>query len=205
MNKNICCRIFKEQIDLILQLPEHERATVLYQAILSAFNQFENQIDNQIDNQNENAYVSVSVIDNISLLSKTVYVLLSKNITCKEFSNNYGGRRINAGRPKAKTTETPATTQKPQNTFTPPTEDEVLEYARQQNDMAGVGGYAITEESAHDFYDYYAGIGWVLPNDARTPIRDWKRFLSKWARNPKFKPKRDPDTIDIDDPEHFVI
>lgn len=107
-NRNIACRIFKEQIDLVLQLPESERAEVLYKAILSVFNQIENQIenqfDNQIENQNENAYVSVSVSDSVSVLSKTVFSLLKKNIVCKEFSNNYGGRRINAGRPNSSQT-----------------------------------------------------------------------------------------------------
>ena len=102
-NRNIACRIFKEQIDLVLQLPESERAEVLYKAILSVFNQIENQnenqFDNQIENQNEYAYVSVS--DSVSVLSKTVFSLLKKNIVCKEFSNNYGGRRINAGRPNS--------------------------------------------------------------------------------------------------------
>ena len=93
-NRNIACRIFKEQIDLVLQLPESERAEVLYKAILSVFN--------QIENQNENAYVSVS--DSVSVLSKTVFSLLKKNIVCKEFSNNYGGRRINAGRPNSSQT-----------------------------------------------------------------------------------------------------
>lgn len=102
-NKNLACRIFKEQIDLVQQLPENERAEVLYKAILSAFNQIENQNDNQIENQNEYAYVSVS--DSVSMLSKTVYSLLEKNIVCKEFSSNYGGRRLGAGRPVEKTQE----------------------------------------------------------------------------------------------------
>ena len=92
--KNICCRIFKEQIDLIKQLKPDERAEVLYCAINNAFNQFENQNDNQIENQNENAYVSVSVSD----IGKCIINLLSKNIVCKEFSNNYGGKRIGSGR-----------------------------------------------------------------------------------------------------------
>lgn len=74
-----------------------------------------------------------------------------------------------------------------QTTRVQPTQDEVLEYARQQNDMAGVGGFACTEEQAQDFYDYYSGIGWHLPNDAQTPILDWKPFFRKWVRNPKHK------------------
>lgn len=72
------------------------------------------------------------------------------------------------------------------NTRVAPTEEEVLEYARQQNDIAGMGGFAVTEQQAQDFYDYYTGIGWVLPNDANTPIRDWRPLLRKWVRNPRF-------------------
>lgn len=89
---NIACRIFKEQIDLIQQLPENERAVVLYSAIMQAFNQF----DNQNENQNECAYVSVSV--SISVLGKCILDLLSKNIAFKEFSSNYGGKREGAGK-----------------------------------------------------------------------------------------------------------
>ena len=91
-NKNIACRIFKEQIDLVLALPEEDRAEVLYKAIISVFNQFENQ--------NENAYVSVSVSESVSIIGKKVFNLLEKNIVCKEFSNNYGGKRIGAGKKK---------------------------------------------------------------------------------------------------------
>ena len=97
---NIGCRIFKEQIDLINQLPENERAVVLYTAINSAFNQFENQNENQ----NDCAYISVSV--SISDISKAVLELLKKNIVCREFSPNYGGRRIGSGR-KSKKEQTP--------------------------------------------------------------------------------------------------
>ena len=105
---NLACRIFKEQIDLIQQLPENERAEVLYKAILSSLNQIENQNDNQIENQNENAYVSVSVSESVSVLGKTVFSLLQKNIVFKEFSNNYGGRRIGAGRKQTEPELTPA-------------------------------------------------------------------------------------------------
>lgn len=97
---NIACRIFQEQLDLVKELPEQERATVLYTAVCNAFNQFDFQTDIQIDNQNENAYVSVS--DSVSVLGNTVIKLLSKSIVCKEFSNNYGGKRLNSGRPRKK-------------------------------------------------------------------------------------------------------
>ena len=79
------------------------------------------------------------------------------------------------------------------NTFTPPTEEQVLDYARQQNECAGMGGFACPDDTAQAFYDYYTGIGWHLPNDAHTPILDWKPFLRKWATNPKYKPKEEPE------------
>ena len=165
--KNICCRIFKEQIDLINQLPKKERAIVLYNVINDLFNQFDNQ---------------------------------NKNITCREFSSNYGGRRENAGAKKKETIiSTPVKQSK-----TNPTLDEILDYARQQNDLAGMGGFKCSPDIAHDFYDYYSGIGWCLPNDAKTPILDWKPFLRKWSRKPQFK-THEPETVNIDDPEHFVI
>lgn len=97
---NIACRIFQEQLDLVKELPEQERATVLYTAVCNAFNQIEYQNENQFDNQNENAYVSVS--DSVSVLGNTVIKLLSKSIVCREFSNNYGGKRLNSGRPRKK-------------------------------------------------------------------------------------------------------
>ena len=90
--KNIACRIFKEQIDLINELPKEDRANVLYSAIMSAYNQFENQNEIQTENQIEYAYISLSI-------SKSIFNLLSKNIVFKEY-NNYGGKRENSGRPK---------------------------------------------------------------------------------------------------------
>lgn len=103
MSKNISCRIFKEQLDLVNQLPIKERAEVLYRAISNAFNQIENQNENQFDNQNENqnenAYISVSVSVSISQLGQTILNLLCKNIICKEYSSNYGGKRAGAGKP----------------------------------------------------------------------------------------------------------
>ena len=95
---NLACRVFKEQLNLINQLPEKERPIVLYIAVMNGLNHFENQFDNQIENQNENAYVSVSVSESLSDISKCVLELLVKNITWKEFSNNYGGKRERAGR-----------------------------------------------------------------------------------------------------------
>lgn len=107
---NVACRIFKEQIDLLLSLPSQEEAkTVLYEAVINSLNQFENHFDNQIENQNENAYVSVSVSVSLSELSKSILNLLSKNIVWKEFSNNYGGKREGAGAPKKQNNQTEQT------------------------------------------------------------------------------------------------
>lgn len=85
------------------------------------------------------------------------------------------------------------------NTRVAPTEEEVLEYARQQDEMAGMGGFAVTQEQAQDFYDYYTGIGWTLPNDAKTPIVDWKPFLRKWVRNPRYRnTQQEPEESSMD-------
>lgn len=235
----LVCRVFKEQLDLLDQLPNKERYEVLYQVILFAFNQIENNSD------------EIGVSSSMSKLGKTVFNLLKKDIICKRVSINYGGRRQNAGRKptvsKMENVETEIV--KPQNKFVPltddpairtelekptsalsvfletgsgydeltpgerdfadrgdvrknctwhkeiqaatramktklPSEQEVLEYARQQNSIAGMGGFACSDEEALNFYDYYSGIGWVMPNDSRTPIVNWKPFLRKWVRNP---------------------
>lgn len=186
---NIACRIFKEQIDLIQQLPENERAEVLYKAILSTFNQFENQ--NEI--QNENAYVSVS--ESISVLGKTVYKLLIKNITCREFSSNYGGKRIGAG--KKKHTEPEPEKEPPKITNNLPTLENVLEYAREMNATAGCGGFACTEQQATEFYLHYQAQGWRIGNDASTPIRDWKAKLRQWVLKDQKKTTKEPITLKI--------
>lgn len=64
--------------------------------------------------------------------------------------------------------------------FVPPTLEEVLEYARQQNSFAGVGGFACTPEQAEEFWSYYESQGWRIGNDSNTPIRDWKPKLRQW-------------------------
>lgn len=70
---NIACRIFKEQMDLINELPESERGIVLYTAVQSAFNQIENQIDNQNDFQNHLYLLSDSLSEkSINLLNNII-------------------------------------------------------------------------------------------------------------------------------------
>lgn len=176
--KNVACRIFKEQIDLINQLPVNERAVVLYNVINDLFNQFDNQNENQIENQNENAYISVSVP--YSSLGKSIYNILYKNISCKEFSENYGGKRIGAGAKKKTDAPQPPVNNKP-TTHIHPTLDAVLEYAKQQNSVAGMGGFACSPELAEQFWLYYESQGWVKGNKSQTPICDWKPLLRRWA------------------------
>lgn len=89
-----------------------------------------------------------------------------------------------------------------------PSLDDVLSYAAEQDSMAGCGGFVCPRTVAQDFHDYYASIGWTLPNDAHTPVRDWRPLLRRWARNPdRFRraDPLDPDRRNIDDPDNFVI
>lgn len=69
--------------------------------------------------------------------------------------------------------------------FVPPTLEEVLEYARQQNNFAGVGGFACTPEQAEEFWSYYESQGWRIGNDSNTPIRDWRPKLRQWCLKAK--------------------
>lgn len=80
----------------------------------------------------------------------------------------------------------PAPAQKPvKGAFVAPTQEEVLKYAKEMNEYAGLGGFVCSQEEAQLFYDYYSGIGWCLPNEHSTPIREWKPFLRKWVKNPR--------------------
>ena len=178
-NQNFACRIFKEQLELVQQLPESERAIVLYNAIVASFNQIENQ--NEI--QNENAYVSVSVLGNC------IYNLLSRNIVWKSFSNNYGGARVGAGRPKNNQNENQDENQdekKPaRGAFKAPTLEEVLTYAKQMNDFAGAGGFTCGKHTAIDFFNQYDRQGWLLGNGNH--MTNWKSGLRRWADEQKRK------------------
>jgi len=185
---NVCCRIYKEQLNLINQLPKKERAIVLLDVVNNAFNQFENQNDNQVDNQNEkresnqienqfdNAYISVSVsnsvYNSVSDISKAVIEILRKSIVCKGFSSNYGGNRAGAGKKKAeeKPKELPQTAHKTR--FVKPTLQEIDNYCQANN-------YVV---DAKNFYDFYESKGWKVGN---TPMKDWQATVRNWARRTK--------------------
>lgn len=59
--------------------------------------------------------------------------------------------------------------------FTPPTPDQVREYASQC-------GYKI---DADRFVDFYESKGWLV---GKTKMRDWKAAVRNWARNQKQEP-----------------
>lgn len=58
--------------------------------------------------------------------------------------------------------------------------DEVFAFAQ-------VSGIICQKEQAENFFDYYSGIGWQLPNDNRTPMNDWRPFFRKWLRTEQIK------------------
>jgi hypothetical protein len=78
---NIACRIFKEQIDVILCLPEQEQGEAIITILKHTFG-----IEHSASK--------------LSSQTQTIVNLLKKTIVCKEFSNNYGGKRLNSGRPR---------------------------------------------------------------------------------------------------------
>ena len=156
---NIACRIFKEQIDLLLSLPDQNEAKeVLYQALTQTCNHFDNQTDNQFDNQNANQ--NHLYLNHISVLSNNVYKLLLKNINWKEFSDNYGGTRKGAGKPKK---ELPSAEKSKT-----PSLDDVKSYAQTRNRL----------DLAEKFYDYFNSTGWVDSQGKK--VKNWKAKFITW-------------------------
>lgn len=68
--------------------------------------------------------------------------------------------------------------------FTPPTLQDVLDYAKQQSSMIGVGGFSCPQKIATEFWTHYDSQGWVKSNDAKTPVTNWKSLLRSWTLNP---------------------
>ena len=97
------------------------------------------------------------------------------------------------------TTTTTTTTSIPPNPprvveskFVPPALEEVLEYAKQQDEFAGVGGFRCSRQIAEEFWGNYTANGWIVGNDSKTPIRDWKAKLRQWAARNQAKGADDP-------------
>lgn len=98
-----------------------------------------------------------------------------------------GSIQVNSGQFLSKQeTETETETEKgkekeidPKCDFTPPTEEEVMNYAKQQNAFAGVGGFRCTRPTAEQFYSHYDSQHWITGSGI--PIRNWKAKLKEWC------------------------
>lgn len=206
-DNNVCCRIYKEQLNLINQLPKKERAVVLLDVVNNAFYQFEkennnqidnqteNQIDNQIENQFDNAYisVSVSVYNSVSNISKAVIEILRKSIVCKSFSSNYGGSRVGAGKRKQEETKSKEPQQTTSRThFIKPSLDEIKAYCAERNNNI----------DAQSFFDFYESKGWKIGN---TPMKDWRAAVRTWERKTKEKENTTPINAPVNDILEFML
>lgn len=105
---------------------------------------------------------NVSNVSNVDIVTPTTPISIS--ISKENIDSNKGGM---GGKEKGG--------------FVPPTLEEVLEYARQQNSFAGVGGFACTDEQATDFFNQYDRQGWLLGNGIH--MANWRSGLMKWAQN----------------------
>jgi hypothetical protein len=153
MTKNIACRIFKEQIELLKSLPNQEEAKeVLYRAVMTSYNQFENQNDNQFENQNENTYIS------LSLLSNNIFKLLSKNIVFKEYNNNYGGKRENSGRKKTDKSDVVKEITNDNKCYQMITNDNIKIKENKNNNYGELGNVKLTEEQYKTLSDKYTNL-----------------------------------------------
>lgn len=94
--------------------------------------------------------------------------------------------RINGqmgGRPKKQEpVSQPTPAQKPiKGSFIPPTQEEVLKYAKEMNEHAGLGGFVCSRATATDFFNHYDGQGWLVGNGIH--MYNWKSKLMKWAND----------------------
>lgn len=82
-----------------------------------------------------------------------------------------------------------------QEEFIPPTLEEVLEYAKEQNNFAGTVGFRCSKKTAELFWSNYEANGWIISNECRTPIKDWKAKLRNWAIKESFISAKNDDII----------
>lgn len=86
----------------------------------------------------------------------------------------------------SKTETTTAPAQKPvRGAFVPPTEKEVLEYAKQMNSIAGMGGFMCSRQTASAFFDNYNRQDWFIGNGNH--MTNWKSGLRLWAKKEEQK------------------
>lgn len=69
--------------------------------------------------------------------------------------------------------------------FVPPTEQEVLEYAKDMNDHRGVGGFICSRQTALEFFHNYNRQDWLIGNGNH--MTNWKSGLRLWAKKEERK------------------
>lgn len=86
--------------------------------------------------------------------------------------------------------------------ISPPDLETVFAFAKEQNSLAGCGGFKCDRMTAEEFWSKYSANGWRECNDARTPIVDWCAKLRQWSVNEqrgRFKSKIELAMDDIPD------
>lgn len=63
----------------------------------------------------------------------------------------------------------------------PPSLQEVFDYGKQMYDTQGMGGFYCTRDMAEAFWANYEANGWILGNEFKTPVRNWKAKLRQWC------------------------
>ena len=66
--------------------------------------------------------------------------------------------------------------------FIPPTLQQVIDYAAQQNELRGVGGFRCARSTAEEFWAHYDSQGWRKSNDSATPVTNWHSALRLWTK-----------------------
>lgn len=63
--------------------------------------------------------------------------------------------------------------------FVPPTEQEVLEYAKSMHEARNIGGFYCSKNMAESFYGHYASQNWIIGNGI--PMWNWQKKLKEWS------------------------
>ena len=66
--------------------------------------------------------------------------------------------------------------------FAPPSLQEVIDYAAQQTQFRGAGGFLCPRATAEEFWAHYDSQGWRKSNDSATPVTNWQSALRLWCK-----------------------
>lgn len=87
--------------------------------------------------------------------------------------------------------------------ISPPNLETVFAFAKEQNSLAGCGGFKCDRMTAEEFWAKYSANGWREGNDARTPIVNWQTKLRQWViKQKRFEPRADNEPVP-DGPKTF--